>query len=573
MGSYKIKNLVLSGVLMTLTFLGVMLIQKNGLNVYMYVPLLIIGMLFVNMFFINSWFEKPLKSISNLINSKSNCLNELEKDLETYLNNKNEVFSQDEEVIDEIKNVISKVSSGFYVYKIKGETTNHKLDSLKQSINSMIDTTNKNLVSLNEILIGYGSANFEKTSSNVDTTKFNGILSSLSTSASLVGVTVSEFLSAILSTGNKLNDSSATLKNTSDNLLDSANKQTLNIEKTNLALTEMVKALNNTVSKTNDMNNLALELKNKSLNGINLAKKTSDSMNEINSKVIAINEAISIIDNIAFQTNILSLNAAVEAATAGDAGKGFAVVAGEVRNLANRSAEAAKQIKLLVTEATTKANDGKNISNEMINGYENLVTKVDDTLTLINEVSLGVKEEEEGIKSINESVKVLDKSIHTNSEQAKVIENLTSGISDLSKNLLQISDKAKFIKSKEEHIKDVDLVFKISNLKNDHIRFKVTNFEKVGQNIPHWTATKFTDCNLGKWIIEQETNGTIYTKNKNWENLKRNHEIVHNSVQKYIDEDCKGEVNHNLLSELSKALDTATMEVFKSLDQVKVDNA
>jgi methyl-accepting chemotaxis protein len=227
----------------------------------------------------------------------------------------------------------------------------------------------------------------------------------------------------------------------------------------------------------------------------------------------------------------------------------------------------------LVTEATTKANDGKNISNEMINGYENLVTKVDDTLTLINEVSLGVKEEEESIKSINESVKVLDKSIHTNSEQAKVIENLTSGISDLSKNLLQISDKAKFIKSKEEHIKDVDLVFKISNLKNDHIRFKVTNFEKVGQNIPHWTVTKFTDCNLGKWIIEQETNGTIYTKNKNWENLKRNHEIVHNSVQKYIDEDCKGEVNHNSLSELSKSLDTATMEVFKSLDQVKVDNA
>ena len=60
LGSYKVKNLVLSGVLMTLTFLGVMLIQKNGLNVYMYVPLLIIGMLFVNMFFINSWFEKPL---------------------------------------------------------------------------------------------------------------------------------------------------------------------------------------------------------------------------------------------------------------------------------------------------------------------------------------------------------------------------------------------------------------------------------------------------------------------------------------------------------------------------------
>ena len=82
-------------------------------------------------------------------------------------------------------------------------------------------------------------------------------------------------------------------------------------------------------------------------------------MDEINTQVNAINEAITVIDQIAFQTNILSLNAAVEAATAGEAGKGFAVVAQEVRNLASRSSEAAKEIKELVLNATTKANQGK----------------------------------------------------------------------------------------------------------------------------------------------------------------------------------------------------------------------
>ncbi len=82
-------------------------------------------------------------------------------------------------------------------------------------------------------------------------------------------------------------------------------------------------------------------------------------MDEINEQVNSINEAITVIDQIAFQTNILSLNAAVEAATAGEAGKGFAVVAQEVRNLAARSAEAAKEIKELVETATTKANSGK----------------------------------------------------------------------------------------------------------------------------------------------------------------------------------------------------------------------
>ncbi|MFV7791462.1 methyl-accepting chemotaxis protein, partial [Aliarcobacter lanthieri] len=97
----------------------------------------------------------------------------------------------------------------------------------------------------------------------------------------------------------------------------------------------------------------------------------------------AISEAIGVNDNIAFQTNILSINAAVEAATAGEAGKGFAVVAQEVRNLASRSAEAAKEIKDIVELATRKANDGKNIANSMIEGYKDLNYSISQTMNLI----------------------------------------------------------------------------------------------------------------------------------------------------------------------------------------------
>jgi methyl-accepting chemotaxis protein len=100
--------------------------------------------------------------------------------------------------------------------------------------------------------------------------------------------------------------------------------------------------------------------------GEKLANQTTVAMDEINTQVNLINEAISIIDQIAFQTNILSLNAAVEAATAGEAGRGFAVVAAEVRNLASRSAEAAKEIKTLVENATKKQMMEKILLNNMI---------------------------------------------------------------------------------------------------------------------------------------------------------------------------------------------------------------
>ena len=110
--------------------------------------------------------------------------------------------------------------------------------------------------------------------------------------------------------------------------------------------------------------------------GMKLTNKTSIAMQEIENASTTINEAVTVIENIAFQTNILSLNAAVEAATAGEAGRGFAVVAAEVRNLASRSAEAARTIKSLVDEAQIKTTEGKKASEDMINIFTELSKKI-----------------------------------------------------------------------------------------------------------------------------------------------------------------------------------------------------
>ena len=162
------------------------------------------------------------------------------------------------------------------------------------------------------------------------------------------------------------------------------------------------------------MSQLASNVTESALKGEKLANQTTDAMNEIDKEVNAINDAITVIDQIAFQTNILSLNAAVEAATAGEAGRGFAVVAAEVRNLASRSAEAAKEIKNLVETATKKADQGKRISEDMISGYKMLNENISQTIDLIKNVETSSKEQLAGIEQINDAISSLDQQTQQN---------------------------------------------------------------------------------------------------------------------------------------------------------------
>ncbi len=192
------------------------------------------------------------------------------------------------------------------------------------------------------------------------------------------------------------------------------------------------------------MSKLASNVTNSVTKGETLANQTTESMNEIDKEVNSINEAITVIDQIAFQTNILSLNAAVEAATAGEAGKGFAVVAQEVRNLANRSAEAAKEIKNLVEEANIKTNDGKLISSDMIEGYKELNKNISETINIIEDVSAASKEQMLGIEQINQTVNMLDRVTQENAFESNQIKDISQSVSTLAYELLTDAKSKKF---------------------------------------------------------------------------------------------------------------------------------
>ena len=475
---------------------------------------------------------------------------------------------QDDIVIKEMIDVLEKLKIGFLGYEITHIAQDSKNEQIKNLLNSGIKKLNDDLDYALKILTEYGNANFAFA---VDTKNLSGKTGSLILSIRALGSSISELIALISKTAEELNADILVLSKSSSNLSIASNQQAASLEQTAAALEEIIGTISNNTANSTKMATYASEVKSSATKGNELARKTFESMDQINAEVNAINEAIGVIDQIAFQTNILSLNAAVEAATAGEAGKGFAVVAGEVRNLANKSAEAAKQIKKLVDSATQKAHLGKNISVEMINGYETLNNHISQTMSLIDDVTNSAKEQQAGIEQINNAVMELDQATQHNAMAANDISEMAKAIEHLSAHLIYAAQKSKFDAKALEQVDDMELTMYLNRLKLDHINFKNNNCAKLGTK-NSWKVATEHDCNLGKWIDESERANKIFTKSSNWKHLKEVHANVHGSMQKIIDENASKTSSNVILADEAYKLDQSISDVFWTIQETKREN-
>ena len=348
----------------------------------------------------------------------------------------------DMKVLGEIVLTADKVEQGIYKTRIKASSDNPTISTLKNTLNKMLVSLDDSNSRVLRVVTSYTNDDFTDSIKVVDNYKDD--MKMLMESINQLGSTLAKNAKANFVNGETLEENARVMTSSMNSLASKANEQAASLEETAAALEEITSITRNNAQNAVKMATLGQTVKKSVYSGEELASKTANSMDEINEKVQAINEAITVIDQIAFQTNILSLNAAVEATTAGEAGKGFAVVAAEVRNLASRSAEAAKEIKNLVQEATQKANNGKIISSDMIEGYKELNENISETIHIIEDVSSASKEQMAGIEQINDAVNMLDRVTQENASEANNVKAIADNVSQLANDLLHDAKNKKF---------------------------------------------------------------------------------------------------------------------------------
>ncbi len=353
------------------------------------------------------------------------------------------LLQQDANLIENVKEIVQSVNKGYLDKRVTQDSESESLNELKNLINDMLKNLQSlvgtNINDLSKVLESYASYDFTKKLDSSTSGKIGNEIIELNTM-------ITKMLNQNSNDGIILENSSEELSTNVGIISQNATSQAASLEETAASIEEITSNIQHTNSKAQEMLRISSDTKKSAQLGKELATKTVASMDEINEQVNAINEAIIMIDQIAFQTNILSLNAAVEAATAGEAGRGFAVVAAEVRNLASRSAEVARDIKILVGNATVKANEGKGISTSMIEGFGELENKINLTNILIDDVTNAAKEQTIGMTQIAEAVNQLDKFTQQNASIADKTNEIARKTNTIAQDVVNVVREYKFNK-------------------------------------------------------------------------------------------------------------------------------
>jgi len=226
-------------------------------------------------------------------------------------------------------------------------------------------------------------------------------------------------LQSVAASTQAMNSGTQEISSASNDLSRRTEQQASSLEETAAALDEITATVKKAAEGAAHARSVVTDTKDDAEKSGEVVRKAVEAMGGIEKSSQQIGQIIGVIDEIAFQTNLLALNAGVEAARAGDAGRGFAVVASEVRALAQRSAEAAKEIKALISTSTAQVGEGVQLVAETGKSLERIMAKVAEINTVVSDIAVGAQEQATGLQQVNTAVNEMDKVTQQNAAMAE----------------------------------------------------------------------------------------------------------------------------------------------------------
>lgn len=339
----------------------------------------------------------------------------------------------------DIERVVNAAAAGDFSERIDESGQTGFLKIIAKGLNSLTSTSETALSDINRVLAAIAQGDLTERVQE----DYQGSFGELKDGCNETAENLSQMLGEIREAVDTINTASSEISQGNTDLSSRTEQQASSLEETASSMEELTSTVRQNADNARQANTLAAKASDVAVEGGALIEQVVQTMASINDSAQKIADIIGVIDGIAFQTNILALNAAVEAARAGEQGRGFAVVASEVRTLAQRSANAAKDIKALISDSVSKINNGNDLVGKSGNTMKEVVTSIKRVNDIMAEIAAASSEQSAGLDEVGKAVTQMDEMTQQNAalveEAAAAAESLLLQAEQLARNVARFT--------------------------------------------------------------------------------------------------------------------------------------